>query len=84
MTPRQLVPLRKLGFWCLGAVYCFLTVYLGLISLVSIWIGLEHMDQAGYWVPILAGGALLMVLCVVSYRMIRHMMSQVKEDFVGL
>jgi hypothetical protein len=40
------------------------------------------MDKAGFWVPILVGGAFLIVLFHVSSRVIKHMIKQMKEEDV--
>ena len=82
MTPRQPISLRKLWLWCLTIAYGLITVYLSFTSIVSICIGLGNMDKAGFWVPILMGGAFLIVLFHVSIRVIKHMIKQMKEEDV--
>lgn len=56
-SPRR----RKLLYACLAVPCLSVALYLGFVSVLSVWMGLHHMDRAGFWVPVLAGVSMLLV-----------------------
>jgi hypothetical protein len=68
-------PIRKIGFWGIWLSVSSTAAYLIFISSLSIWTGLIHWDQAGSWLPVLAGAFLLfcvsLSLCLILRRTLR-------------
>lgn len=55
MIRRKSFPFRQLTIW-LGLVASGLTtIYVLFVGILSIWVGLNHLERNGSWVPILAG-----------------------------
>ena len=80
-----MTPLRKIGLWSLAILTGMVTVYLGILCLVSILVGFRHMQTTGFWVPILVGTVSLAVLLFLFLRITRHIMARMKqEDLVNM
>ena len=75
-----MTPPRRKGLWFLVILAGMLTAYLGLLCLVSILVGLRHMQSPGSWVPILVGTGSLAALSFLFLRIARHLRTRIKED----
>jgi hypothetical protein len=82
MIPRQDISLRKSLLWCLIIACGLITAYLGFISLVIIWIGFGHLNESGFWVPILTGFLSLLTIFYASTRIIKHILNKMEEQDV--
>ena len=82
MKPQRLTRVQTV--FLLGAVITWglITVYLGIISLASIFVGLGRLHQQGFWVPILAGATILMMVSWISFRLAKHLFTKRKEEDV--
>ena len=80
MTTRENWTPKKMGLWALTALCGLLAVYLGFISLVSVWVGLAHTHQACFWVPVLAGFILLAFSLYAFFRLTRRIMILMREE----
>lgn len=70
MTPPKNASIKKRVFAfviaCAGVISaCF--VFLGVIS---VWVGLGHRDHQGFWVPVIAGTALIVLTLWACVRFI--------------
>ncbi len=63
-----------LVFSALGAAYL---VFLGVIS---ISVGLQHTDQEGSWMPLLAGALSILVVLWVLFRVARSLLQILRKD----
>ena len=82
MIGKEPVSLKKICLWCLIVIFGIVAACLVFISAVSVWAGFVHMQQTGFWVPIL-GGALLLVLVVFLFaRATKRILSYMKEEDV--
>jgi hypothetical protein len=76
---------KKILLWFIIIFSGIIAVYLGFISLVSLWVGLENSREPGFWVPITAGAALLVVVFWIYARMtniiLKHMKNEDSLDF---
>ena len=63
MIGKEPVSIKKICLWCLIVMFGIVAACLVFISAVSVWAGFVHMQQTGFWIPIL-GGALLLVLAL--------------------
>lgn len=56
-----------------------IAAYVLFIGVVSVWIGLHHIAQQGYWVPILAGSLAMMITLCLLWRLFRFVLTHLKE-----
>jgi len=58
-------PLKNISLWFLLIGLGIVVGYVVFIALISIGIGLNHLQQDGFWIPILAGTvSIVCCLCV--------------------
>ena len=50
MIPVEPVSFKKIWLWSLIIALGLIAAYIGFLSLVSIWIGIDHSHQAGFWI----------------------------------
>ena len=74
--------LKRILLWGVLIACCLLAAYFSLISVVCIWVGLDHLDQPGFWVPILAGTFLFLLLLWVFSRTLKRILIHLKEEDV--
>ena len=78
--PLKSIVLRILLFCC-----ALITAYILFISLVSVWVGLNHPQQQGFWMPVAAGAFFMIATLCLFWRLLRSVMRQLKEkDFIDL
>jgi len=82
MITGEPVSLRKVWLWSLIIALGLISAYIAFLSLVSIWIGLDHTHQAGFWVPVLVGVSFLMTVFYFYLRIARHILKYMKEQDV--
>jgi len=80
MIIHRSISLKKIWLWCLIIACGLMSAYLAFISLVSVWIGLGHMHQAGFWVPIIFGITLLMIVSYICFQASRYILNHIKEE----
>jgi hypothetical protein len=73
---------KKIWLWSLIIALGLIAAYIGFLSLVSIWIGLDHAHQAGFWVPVLVGTSFLMTIFYFFLRITRNILRHMKEEDV--
>ena len=79
MISREPLPLKNLGLWSLLLLSALLAGYITFASIVSIWVGLSHLHQDGFWMPVLAG-ILTMILVFWPFRRLsRLILNSMKE-----
>jgi len=82
MIPTHEDSFKKTCLWCLIVVCGVVALCLVFVSFVSLWTGFTHMPQDGFWVPILAGAALLFAALFLFIRVTRHILFHMKEEDV--
>ncbi|MBW1798346.1 MAG: hypothetical protein JRJ21_08090 [Deltaproteobacteria bacterium] len=82
MISGEPVSFKKIWLWSLILALGLISAYIGFLSLVSIWIGLDHAHQAGFWVPVLVGTSFLMTIFYFFLRITRHILKHMKEEDV--
>ena len=79
MTTPSLVTFKDICLWCLILGLSLIALYFFLICVVSIWTGIEHLYQPGWWVPVLAGASFLTGVLVALLGAVRYLSSNIKQ-----
>ena len=85
MIAKDPLPLKsiilKILLFCCGLI----TAYILFVSLVSVWVGLNHPQQDGFWMPVATGAFLMIATLCLFLRLLKFILNQVKEkDFIDL
>jgi len=80
MITTQHSPLKKFCLWCLIIVCGIAAICLVFASFISLWIGIVHIDQDAFWVPVLAGAILLSAVLVFFIRAVKCILTHIKAD----
>ena len=72
--PLKTIVLNILLFCC-GLI----AVYLFFISCISIWVGLNHPRQDGFWMPVAAGAFVIVAILCLFLRFLKFALNQMKE-----
>ena len=77
-------PYKKVGLSIIMIVYGLISAYFLFIAIISIWTGLSHAEQDGFWMPILTGTIAIIVIVWVYLRLSRFIRNFTKEkDLIG-
>ncbi|MGD9032089.1 MAG: hypothetical protein PVJ69_16555 [Desulfobacteraceae bacterium] len=79
MISHEPLPLKNLGLWSLFLLSALLSAYVVFAAIVSIWIGLSHVQQDGFWMPILAGILAMILVLWPFLRFSRLILNSMKE-----
>ena len=78
-------PLKKMGLRFLLACCCLLIVYIIFIAVVSIKVGINHLHQDGFWMPILAGTISIIVILWLFLLLLKFIINQIKDkDIINI
>ncbi len=73
---------KKFLFWVFLVFAGLLSLSISLISLISVWIGIQHWHHSGSWVPISGGIALFAFVSFIYFRTVRSFHYHIKKDAV--
>ncbi|UCB50855.1 MAG: hypothetical protein JSW56_08375 [Deltaproteobacteria bacterium] len=73
------MPLKTLGLWSLFLLFALLAAYIIFAAIVSIWVGLSHVQQDGFWMPIVAGILSMILVLWPFFRLSRLILNSMKE-----
>ena len=79
MISHEPLPLKNLGLSSLFFLSALLAAYFIFAAIVSIWIGLSHLKHDGFWMPILAGILVMIVVLWPFLRLSRLILNAMKE-----
>ncbi len=79
MISHEPLPLKNLGLWSFFLLCALLTAYILFAAIVSIWVGLRHAAQDGFWMPILAGFLSMILVLWPFLRFSRFILNSMKE-----
>lgn len=79
MISREPLLLKNLGLWSLFFLSALLATYIIFASIVSIWVGLSHLHQDGFWMPILAGIFTIILVVWPFRRLSKLILNSMKE-----
>ncbi len=78
-------PLKNIGLWLLLFCGGLITVYIIFIALISIYVGIHHLQQDGFWMPMLAGIFSIMAILWLFFCFIKFVFNQMKEkDIINI
>jgi membrane protein YdbS with pleckstrin-like domain len=80
MTTRDPLSFKKICLWSLLAAWFLLATYLAFIGSITVWVGLTHAHQAGFWLPVMTGVVLLALLFWVSLGITKIVLRHTKEE----
>jgi hypothetical protein len=82
MIQEEPLPLKAICVWCFIIASGLITAYIGLISLVSVWVGFTHIGRFGFWVPILAGTILFVTVFCLYFRAVKAIRRRLDREEV--
>ena len=82
MIQRQSPSFKKICLWCLIVVCGMIAISLVFTALVSLWTGITHTHQDGFWVPVLAGIIMLSAVLFLFMRVTKRILFHMKEEDV--
>ena len=79
MIHNEPFPLKNYSLWflliCAGLIFS----YLFFIACISVWVGFTHLQQDGFWMPILAGTLIILFSLFLFYRLSKLILNRTKE-----
>lgn len=66
--------MRNPFLWVLLVCSALVAAYLVFLGVISISVGLQHADQEGSWMPLLAGGLCILVVLWLLFRVARSLL----------
>jgi uncharacterized membrane protein HdeD (DUF308 family) len=66
--------------WVLLVVSALAAAYLVFLGVISISVGLQHTDQEGSWMPLLAGGLCILVVLWLLFRVARSLLQTLRKN----
>jgi predicted tellurium resistance membrane protein TerC len=72
-------PLKKIGLRFLLTCCCLITFYIIFIALISIKMGINHLHQDGFWMPMLAGTISIITILWLFLILIKFIINQMKD-----
>lgn len=79
MIPDDPLPLKNIGLRVLLFCGGLISVYLTFIGIVSLWVGLHHLEQDGCWMPILTGTLIIAIVLSLFIRLLLFVLNQTRE-----
>ena len=79
MIHNEPLPLKNLSLWLLLIFSGLITAYLSFVAAISLWVGLAHLQQDGFWMPILVGTLILVISLWLFYRLTKIILNRTKE-----
>jgi len=65
--------------WVLLVCSALVAAYLVFLGVISISVGLQHTDQEGSWMPLLAGGLCILVVLWLLFRIARSLLQTLRK-----
>ncbi len=71
--------MRNPLLWVLLVCSALVAAYLVFLGVISISVGLQHTDQEGSWMPLLAGGLCILVVLWLLFRVARSLLQTLRK-----
>ena len=82
MTYREPLHFKSLSLWFLLICYGLISAYIAFIGMISIWVGLNHFQQDGFWMPIFIGSIFIITILLLFLRFLTFILNRMKEKEV--
>ena len=79
MIHNEPLPLKNLSLWLLLVFSGLITAYLSFVAAISLWVGLSHSQQDGFWMPILVGTLIIVIGLWLFYRLTKIILYRTKD-----
>ena len=79
MIHNEPFPLKNYSLWFLLICAGLIVAYLFFIAFITVWVGLTHLQQHGFWMPILAGTLIILFSLFLFYRLSKLILNRTKE-----
>ena len=66
-------------FWVLLVFSALVSAYLVFLGVISISVGLQHTEEEGSWMPVLAGSLCILVVLWILFRVVRSLVQALKK-----
>ena len=71
--------LKNPFLWVLLVFSALVSAYLVFLGVVSISVGLQHTDEEGSWMPVLAGSLCILVVVWILFRVVRSLVQTLRK-----
>jgi uncharacterized membrane protein HdeD (DUF308 family) len=71
--------MRNPLLWVLLVCSALVAAYLVFLGVISISVGLQHTDQEGSWMPLLAGGLCVLAVLWLLFRVARSLLQTLRK-----
>jgi uncharacterized membrane protein HdeD (DUF308 family) len=71
--------MRNPLLWVLLVCSALVAAYLVFLGVISISVGLQHTDQEGSWIPMVAGGLCILVVLWLLFRVARSLLQTLRK-----
>jgi uncharacterized membrane protein HdeD (DUF308 family) len=65
--------------WVLLVFSALVSAYLVFLGVISISVGLQHTEEEGSWMPVLAGSLCILVVVWVLFRVVRSLVQALRK-----
>jgi hypothetical protein len=72
-------PIKKVALLFVMICFGLLCAYVALVGVLSVWVGLNHNRQDGFWVPVLFGVGAVSVVSWFFSRFARLILVRIRE-----
>ena len=79
MMSNEPMPLKNLLLWLLFCCCSIVVAYIFFVAFISIWIGFNHFEKDGFWVPVVAGIFSIVLVLLGFLRLSKSIHYQMKE-----
>jgi len=73
------LPWKNFFLWLLFCCCSIVVAYIFFVAFISIWIGFNHSDKDGFWVPVVAGIFSVVLVLLGFLRLSKSMHHHMKE-----
>jgi len=80
MKERTPLQLRNIALWALLACLAVVSAYVIFVGCISMWVGLDHPQEDGSWLPLLAGALIIAGTGWLLFRFSKFIRNQSKRS----
>jgi hypothetical protein len=85
MIENEPFPVKHFSLWLVLICCGIICVYVLFVALISVWVGLSHLQKDGFWMPILAGAILIILTSFLFFRLVKFIRNKMKgKDIINV